>query len=122
MVRMKILFGKWDATHDGKQWATDILQTVVKEKPSMKNALILAFEDEVDKENLLTYVCLHFYYTRHPLTMSPDSVWQRVFAEHLHWQSASARGDQLWSGGKENRHRRASGMAAEQDSVRVWGY
>lgn len=55
---MKILFGKWDRTHDGKQWATDILQTVVKEKPTLRNALVCAFEDEADKENLLTYVRL----------------------------------------------------------------
>lgn len=90
---MKILFGKWDATHDGKQWAADILQTVVKEKPSMKNALILAFEDEVDKENLLTYVCFLSSYTLSFLTIFPDSVWKRLFAEHLHRQSTSACGD-----------------------------
>lgn len=60
MVRMNILFGKWDATHEGKsgsqRWAADILQSVAKEKPSMRKALKLAFEDDLTKEDLLTYV------------------------------------------------------------------
>ncbi|TEB25582.1 hypothetical protein FA13DRAFT_1796294 [Coprinellus micaceus] len=59
-VRMNILFGRWHTTHGGKadshQWAADILQTVIKEKPLLRKALTAAFQDELVKENLLTYV------------------------------------------------------------------
>lgn len=58
MVRMRILYGQWNTAHDDKPWAADVLQTVVKEKPGLKNALRQAFKDEDDKDNLLTYVCL----------------------------------------------------------------
>lgn len=64
MVRMKILYGDWDVTYAGKsgtqEWATDILQAVVKEQPSMQKALKSAFQDEATKEDLLTYVSLSF--------------------------------------------------------------
>ncbi|KAJ3497637.1 hypothetical protein NMY22_g19678 [Coprinellus aureogranulatus] len=60
MVRMNILFGKWGASHGGKvgsqQWAADILNSVVKERPPLRNALKAAFRDEATKEDLLTYI------------------------------------------------------------------
>lgn len=59
-VRMNILFGRWHKAQSGKsdsqQWAANILRTAAQEKPLLKRALTLAFEDEVIKDNLLTYV------------------------------------------------------------------
>ena len=88
----------------------------------MRNALHTAFEDEVEKERLLTYVRLLCSYILSLLTMFSDSVRQGRSTQYLHRQSPPPCVDQLWSDGKENRHRGEGGMAASQDSVRVWGY
>ena len=82
---MKVLFGEWDTTYDDRQWATDILQAVIKEKPHMRNMLRAAFEDEGEKERLLTHVCLLCSCILSSLTMFLDSVWQRWVAEY-HYQ------------------------------------
>jgi hypothetical protein len=72
---MNILFGRWHTTHGGKsdshQWAADILQTVVKEKPLLRKALTAAFQDDLVKENLLTYVrninSILYAFNAHPI-------------------------------------------------------
>ena len=87
---MNILYGSWDTTHSGKsgfqQWAADILQAVTGEKPLTQKALKLAFQDEVTKENLLTYVRSYSFILLSVLMLTAplDSIWQGGSAEHLY--------------------------------------